>query len=197
MRPKGLKAGKDAGMKTVKTRSNQRSSYTYTDAMGRRHILKPGIHPDTGELITEETIKILHRMDDREVENNVKNTRTSVQDWEKPILEAWKKDHPDMDLPTRLHISIDISVESDEGKEEDTDKGLVAKASMAAEKTEDPMIERLHEVVEMLRPDQQELYRRIVVDEISMADVARELGLDSSAIRHRMATIRKFIKENF
>ena len=47
-------------MKTVKTWSNQRSSYTYIDAMGNRQTLKPGIHPDTGELITEETIKLLH-----------------------------------------------------------------------------------------------------------------------------------------
>ena len=185
-------------MKTIKTRSDKRSTYTYIDAYGKKCTLRPGdADPDTGYVLTEEDIKRLHRMDDNEVYNNVKNTRTPIQDWEKPSLEAWKMDHPGMELPTRMHISIDITVENDEGKDEDTDKGLVAKASMALAEAEDPMLERLHEVVEMLRPDQQELYRRIVVDEESMADVAEELRLDSSAIRHRMETIRKFIKKNF
>lgn len=136
-------------------------------------------------------------MDDNEVYNNVKNTRPPIQEWEKSIMEAWKKAHPGMDLPTRMHISIDLSVENDEGKEEDIDKGLVAKASMAAAEAGDPMLERLHEVVEMLQPEQRELYRRIVTNEECMADVAKEMGVDSSAIRHRMATIRKFIRENF
>lgn len=185
-------------MKTIKTRNDKRSTYTYTDVNGKKYTLKPGdTDPDTGYVLTEEDIKRLHRMDDNEVYNNVKNTRSPIQEWEKPILEEWKKDHPGMELPTRMHISIDISVKNDEGKDEDTDKGLVAKASMAAAEAEDPMMERLHEVIEMLRPDQQELYRRIVVNEDNMVDIAEELGLDSSAIRHRMATIRKFIKENF
>ena len=182
-------------MKTVKTRSDRRSTYTYTDAMGGRYILRAGdVDPGTGYILTEEDIKLLHRMDNVEVENNLRNTRTPVQPWEKPILEDWKKTHPDKELPTRFHISIDISVE--EGGE-DADKGLLAKASITAMKKEDPQIERLHEVVEMLRPDQQELYRRIVIEEESMVRVAEEIGLDPSAIRHRMETIRKFIKKNF
>ena len=181
-------------MKTVRTRSDRRSTYTYTDAMGKRYTLKAGDVDETGCVITEEYISMLHRLDDNEVKNNLKNTRTPVQPWEKPILEDWKKAHPDEELPTRLHISIDISVE--EGGE-DADKGLLAKASIAAMKKEDPMIERLHEAVEMLRPDQRELYRRIVMEEESMVRVAMEMGLDSSVIRHRMKAIRKKIKENF
>ena len=181
-------------MKTVKTWSNQRSSYTYIDAIGNRHTLKPGIHPDTGELITEETIKVLHQMDDREVYNNVKNTRIPVQDWEKPILEAWQKENPNMDLPTRMHISIDVSIENEE---EDVDKGLIAMARKEKKKTEDPMIERLHEVIEMLRPKQQELYRRIVMEGENPSVIAKEMGVDKSAITHRMNTIKKFIEKNF
>ena len=81
--------------------------------MGVRHTLKSGdVDQDTGYILTEEDIRRLHRMDDNEVYNNVKNTRTSVQEWGKPILEAWRQDHPGRDLPTRMHISIDISVEN-------------------------------------------------------------------------------------
>lgn len=186
-------------MKTIKTRSDKRGTYTYTDANGKKYTLKPGdIDPDTGYVLTEEDIRRLHRMDDNEVYNNVKNTKRPVEDWEKPFIEEWKEAHPYDDLPSRSHVSLDAEGEDDEGIDDDADKGYLGDASLAvAEKDESPMVSRLHEVVEMLRPDQQELYRRIVIDEESMADVAEELGLDSSAIRHRMETIRKFIKKNF
>ncbi len=84
------------------------------------------------------------------------------------------------------------------GGRNDSDKGFRGAASLAVtEKEESHMLERLHEVVQMLRPDQQELYYRIVIEEESMCEVAGVLGVDSSAIRHRMETIRKFIKKNF
>ena len=181
-------------MKTVRTRSDRRSTYTYTDAMGKRYTLKAGdVDPGTGYILTEEDIRRLHRMDDNEVKNNLRNTRTPVQSWEKPILEDWKKAHPDEDLPTRIHISIDIAGEEDG---EDTDKGLLAKASIAAMKKEDPMVERLHEVVEMLRPDQQELYRRIVIEEETLTSIAEEEGVSVMAIHNRVAKIKKFIQKN-
>ena len=182
-------------MKTVKTRSDRRSTYTYTDAMGGRYTLRVGdVDPGTGYILTEEDIKQLHRMDDNEVHNNVKNTKHPIEDWEKPLIEEWKKTHPYEEIPTRLHISIDISAREDG---EDADKGLLAKASIEAMKKEDPMVERLHEVVEMLRPDQQELYRRIVIEEESMVRVAEEMGVTKSAITHRMNTIKKIIEKNF
>jgi DNA-directed RNA polymerase specialized sigma24 family protein len=185
-------------MKTIKTRSDKRSTYTYTDAMGVRRTLKPGdVDQDTGYVLTEEDIKRLHRMDDNEVYNNVKNTRAPIQEWEKPILEAWRKDHPGMDLPTRMHISIDISVENDEGKEEDADKGLIAKASMAAAKAEDPMLERLHEVAEMLEPERRLLYQRVIIDEESLTAIAEEEGVSVAAIHNRIEKIKKFIQKNF
>lgn len=185
-------------MKTIKTRSDKRSTYTYTDAKGEKYTIKPGdIDPDTGYVLTEEDIRRLHRMDDNEVYNNVKNAKRPVEDWEKPYIEEWKKTHPYDDLPGRSHVSLDAEGEDDEGIDNDADKGYLGDASLTvAEKEDNPRLDRLHEVIEMLRPDQQELYHRIVVDEESMADVAEELGLDSSAIRHRMETIRKFIKKN-
>lgn len=52
-------------MKTKKTGSDQRSTYTYVDAKGKKYTLKPGdVDPDTGYVLTEEDIRLLHRMDD-------------------------------------------------------------------------------------------------------------------------------------
>ena len=185
-------------MKTYKTRSDKRDTYTYIDANGKQYTLSPGdVDEKTGYVLTEEDIARLHRFDDSEVYNNVKNSRIPIQDWEKPFLDEWKEAHPDQKLPTRIHISIEYTEENDEGQIEDVDKGIIAKASIAAVKTEDPMIERLREVVEMLLPEQKELYMRIVINEEKPIAIARELGVDKSAITHRMNTIKKFIKKNF
>lgn len=183
-------------MKTIKTRSNQRNTYIYTDALGVRHTLKPGdVDLDSGYVLTEEDIKRLHRMDDNEVYNNVKNTKRPVEEWEKPFIEEWKKAHPNEDLPSRSHVSLDAEGEDDEGINDDADKGYLGDASLAVTEKEDPMLDRLHEVVEMLRPDQQELYRRIITDEENPSAIAKELGVDKSAITHRMNTIKRFIEK--
>lgn len=187
-------------MKTYKTNSGNRSTYTYTDAMGKTYTIKPGDKdPITGQIVTEDMIWLLHQMDDNEVNNNVKSTRVPVQEWEEPIIAEWKAEHPGEDMPTRMHVSIDDAGEGMDGGEGDAEKGFIAKASVEAFRAgeESPMIERLHEVITMLRPDQQELYRRIVIEGENACDIARELGTDSSAVRHRMATIKAFIKNNF
>ena len=185
-------------MKTVKTRSNKRGTYTYTFDDGKKTHLAPGkVDLATGYVLTEEDIKRLHRLDDNEVYNNVKNSKPPIQDWEKPFIEEWKKAHPYDDLPSRSNVSLDAEGEDDEGIDDDADKGYLGAASLAVTEQEDPMLERLHEVVAMLRPDQQELYRRIVVNEEKPSAIAKELGVEKSAITHRMNTIKKFIEINF
>ncbi len=186
-------------MKTIKTRSNQRDTYTYTDAMGKKVVLKPGdLDPISGAVLTEEMIRQLHRFDDNEVYNNVKNSKRPVENWEKPLLEEWKKNHPYEEVPCRSHVSLDAQGEDDEGIDDGADKGYLADASMVvAEKEETPAISRLHEVIEMLRPDQKELYERIVINGEQAEDVADELGVGRTAIVNRMTRIREFIRKNF
>lgn len=186
-------------MKTIKTRSDMRSTYTYTDANGKKYTLKPGdTDPDTGYVLTEEDIKRLHRMDDNEVYNNVKNSKRPVEDWERPSIEEWKKAHPYDDLPSRSHVSLDAEGEDDEGIDDDADKGYLGDASLAvAEKEESPMVARLHEVIEMLEPERRILYQRVIVDEESLTVIAEEEGVSVTAIHNRIEKIKKFIQKNF
>ena len=185
-------------MKTVKTRSDKRGTYTYIDANGEKYTLKPGdIDPDTGYVLTEEDIQRLHRMDDREVENNLKNVKPPIQPWEKGLIEEWKKAHPYDDPPGRSNVSLDAASEDDEGVDDDSEKGYLGDASLIIMEHEEPMVERLREVVEMLRPEQQELYRRIVVNGESPEDIAKELGVGRTAILNRMTRIKENIKKNF
>lgn len=181
-------------MKTVKTRSNKRGTYTYAFDDGKKTTLAPGkVDLATGYILTEEDIKSLHRLDDREVENNLKNAKTPIQPWEREANEEWKKEHPYEDLPSRSHVSLDAMAEDGD----DPEKGYLGVASLAVMESENPMLDRLHEVVAMLRPEQQVLYQRVVVNEENMCDVAKELGVESSIVRHRMKAIREFIKKNF
>lgn len=180
-------------MKTIKTRSNQRDTYTYTDAMGKKVVLKPGDQdPISGAVLTEEMIRQLHRFDDNEVYNNVKNSKRPVEDWEKPLIAEWKQEHPYEEVPTRRHISLDL-IEEDE----DADKGVIARASISVMEQEDCRITRLHEVIEMLEPERRLLYQRVIVNEESMTVIAEEEGVSVTAIHNRIEKIKKFIQKNF
>jgi len=180
-------------MKTVKTGSKYRANYSYEDVFGEKYTLHPGdTDPITGEMITAEWIAMLHRLEDNEVYNNLKNTRLPIQKWERPVWKKWRAEHPDQDPPRRLHVSMDAV--SDE--EDDSNQRYMAEASIAVMKRqEDALQERLREAVEMLDPERRELYRRLVENEEDTQTVASDYGVDPSAIRHRMSTIRKHIEK--
>ncbi len=186
-------------MRTIKTPTNQRSTYTYIDALGKKHTIKPGdVDPDTGYILTEEDIKSLHRMDDREVDNNCKNLKSPIQPWEKPIINEWKRNHPYEDLPSRSHVSIDAEGWDDEGNDNDSDKGYCGVASLVVtEKKESPMLMRLHDIVDLLEPERRQLYQRVIVDGESLTQIAKEEGVSVVAIHNRIEKIKRFIEKNF
>ena len=182
-------------MKTYKTRN--RSTYTYVTDTGERITLCPGTDPTTGETITEEDIRRLHLMDDAEVRNNLKHARRPVEPWEKDTIEQWRADHPFEDLPDRSNVSLDAEGADEDGDADDAGKGYIAAASMAlaAQERVSPQVERLREVVEMLTPDQQKLYRRIVIEGETAVSIAHKEGVSEAAIHNRMERIKRKIKK--
>ena len=185
-------------MRTVKTRSSKRGTYTYSFNDGVSKTLKPGtVDPAAGYILTAEDIQRLHRLDDREVDNNLKNAKPPIQTWEKHLIEEWKKAHPYDDLPSRWNVSLDAAGADDEGIDDDADKGYLGEASLAVLEQADPLVERLREVVEMLEPNRRLLYKRIVDDEVDLTVIAEEEGVSVAAIHNRMEKIKRFIKKNF
>ena len=183
--------GKDKTMKFHKTGNKNRQTYTYLGLDGRKETLVPG---ENG--ITEEFILALHRMDDNEVYNNNKNRKAPVQEWEKPIIEDWKRWHPGEELPERYNVTLDMLTDTD-----DTDcigdKGAVL-LEMAVDEKEIPAdVERLREVVELLTADQKELYRMVVLEGMSLEDASKEMGISEGAVQKRMVRIRESIKRLF
>lgn len=179
--------------------SSESDTYTYTFADGTTSTIRVGDIDDNGAVITADMIRLLHQMDDREMYNNRKNTKTPIGKWEKPGIEQWKKTHPYEPLPSRYHIPLDAFTKNEEG-DNDCDKGNLAKASVsdlsADEKIKDDL-ERLHDVVSMMKPEQQWLYRRIVLEHATFSEVGKELGISKQAVSERMIVIRNFIKKNF
>lgn len=85
---------------------------------------------------------------------------------------------------TRRHVSLDM-VEADEGMQFADPSSLPMTESAA----------RLHEAMEQLRPDQQELIQSIYFDDMSVNDYAASKGVTPGAISQRFATVAKKLKK--
>lgn len=73
-------------MRFHKTYKSCRTTYTYEFGDGTDFTLRPG---EKG--VTEFDIQLLHRLDDREVENNVASCKPPRTDKEKEEIKSWKK----------------------------------------------------------------------------------------------------------
>lgn len=181
-------------MKFRKTPSSQRGTYKYVyyDDNGKFIVeLVPGV-----DGVTELDILECHRADDREVYNNIKNSRPKLSVEEKQQIKEWEENHHDDWSQKNWNLSLD-SVTIDDGA---ADKSVVLFAASnikMSENTPDPMVERLREVVELLTPDQQSLYHKIVIEEIPQVEIAEQLGITKQALQSRWKKIQTKIKKLF
>lgn len=179
--------------------SEKADYYTYTFSDGTTSTVRVGGIDENGAIITADMIRLLHQMDDKEIYNNRKNTKTPIGKWEVPGINRWKAAHPGEPLPTRYHIPLDTLTKSEEG-DNDCDKGNLAKASLSDSSVNEELkddIDRLHEVVAMMSPAQQWVYKKIFVEGYTMTALAAELGTTKMAVSRRVKRIQNFIKKNF
>ncbi len=176
-------------MRFRKTPLNQRGTYTYHFAAGESVTLTPGKNG-----VTELDIKALHSAGDSEVYFNIKNTRPKLTEEEKAAIKDWEDKHPGEEAPKNWNLSIESL--QDDGV--DLDKSsILADASYSPFEDVSPEVERLREVVEMLTPDQQALYRRVFLLEESQVEIAAELGITKQALQSRLNKIKAKIKKNY
>ena len=110
-------------------------------------------------------------MDDNEVYNNKEHGALFKSGEADP--EVWRKDHLGMDLPTRC-ISIDISVENDEGKKR-MPTGSDRKASMVGPRRKTRCWNGCMKWLRCLNLSGV-LYQRVIIDEESLTAIAEEEG---------------------
>jgi DNA-directed RNA polymerase specialized sigma subunit, sigma24 homolog len=179
-------------MKFRKTPLKQRGTYKYYDENGKLIAkLIPGV-----DGVTELDILEYHRADDREVYNNIKNARPKMTDEEKQQYKDWEEQSDWRMFDKNWTVSIDAL--SEEGNSSDKSDIWVQVHNRQQEIDEvDPMIERLHEVVMMLTPEQQELYRLVYIEEIPQVQIAEKLGITKQALQSRLNKIKTKIKKIF
>ena len=88
---------------------------------------------------------------------------------------------------TRRHVSLDGMDYEGElfASAEDTEREAVRREDMA----------RLYSAMEALSPSQRELVEKVYFEERKITDIAREEGVDKSAVSHRLERIHKKLKK--
>lgn len=174
-------------MKFQKTATNQRSIYVYSfiDEKGMRTLISIEEGKDD---VTAEHIKLLHALDDAEVYNNIKNSKPSIQEWEKPAIEEWKHKHPNDELPKRWNISINEMVGSDENVEREE---FISASSIEDEESD--VMRCLHELYETFSELQKEIYNKVFIEGMSYSAVAKERGKSEASVRKVANRIKKII----
>ena len=176
-----------------KTPRTQRGTYTYEFADGQRVTIVPN-----AEGCTEIDIRQLHRLDDHEVYVNIKGSRTPVEEWQKPLMEEWQKNHPGEQLVKNWNLSLDSMLDS-EGGEDDATTGYLKAAlyrnAMEAEAAASPT-QRMRELVEGMKPRQQAVYQLAMLDHIPNTHVARMLGVSEGMIRKDIKAIERVFRED-
>ena len=175
-----------------KTRWNRRETYTYEFADGQKVTVAPG---EAG--CTQIDIRRLHSMDDHEVYVNIKVSRPGVEDWQKPLLEQWRKDHPGEAPERNWNLSLDAMLDAD-GGEEDVNTGYVKGAlyRMATEEESSSPGVRMRELVSGMTPRRQAVYQLAMLDRIHNTRVAKMLGVSECMGRKDIKAIRQvFLKD--
>lgn len=168
-----------------KTPANERGNYKYHTATGKTFVITP-------EQVGAENIQLLHASDDAIVYNNIKNSRPQIQAWQKPVIEQWKKDHPDEELPKNWNISMDGLTQTEES---DCSSYMKELAEKTADAERDPQKELLYEKVEELPEEEQKLFYMYFIDELSQQDIADVFGVSQNTISKRIRRLQIKLKE--
>ena len=179
-------------MKFRKTPLKQRSTYIYYDAEGNIVAeLVPG-----ADGVTELDIKMLHQADDREVYNNLKNSKPKLSDDEKQGIKEWEQRTGHEWTEKNYNLSFDAVAEDGEGNDKSKLWYQVFNIKQETEEV-DPEVERMREVIMQLTPAQQDLYRLVYLEEKPQVEVAAMLGIKKQALYSKLKKIHRRIEKLF
>ena len=160
-------------MKFRKTYYYDRTDYTYTDLSGNKVTLHVGDKsPIDGKPVTAELIKKLHALDDAEVYNNLKNSRTASGSW---------------------YISLDVFFGEDDGS--DIDRSSIM--SEICSKDDNPDAERLWEIVDALPPKTRIACRLVWYEGYTMTEAAKIMNCSKANISKLISRAEKAVREKF
>lgn len=206
----------------MKTDRKDRGTYTYryhrTEKNGDRVqditeevTLIPG---EDG--VTKDDIKLLHSLDDHDVYENLKSRKPEREGWEQKIIDDYKADfirkfrerhgyNPDPAyvtdtvneaFPKNWTASIEDLTEGQTDDDSIGDKSSVldsARSAFGVPHKKTPAEERLEELRDTWSESWQEIYGRVLIGGESIVSIARERGVNESAVRKTVRKIRAAI----
>jgi len=193
-------------------RGNYKYRYTMTDDEGHEYECCDTLCPGEDGL-TEADIATLHKFDDREVSNNIKNHKPRrdvkeqrmIREWRKNFIADFKErygyepDPEDVDYfqEERFPKNWTLSLDSPEfyGIDE-SESRIFESASYEVDYDAIVIYNRALEIVSTLNEEQQEIFRRVFVEGEPQAEVARDMGIANrqsmtKRINRILAQIRK------
>lgn len=191
-------------MRIHKTPLWEREEYNYDFVDGTKLTLSPG-----KDGVTELDIKELHRLDDREVENNIKNGRPKRTVEQKKEIKAWKyeyaqafenrhgyapndtnlKEVADMTFPANWTISID------EVNDTIMDRAsfLYDRKQRAKDEYQEEIEEHIALLIKDLTKREKQVYHLVVEKDLKKYEAGRCLGISGSYVSRVMKKIRAII----
>lgn len=201
-------------MKIHKTSSKHRMTYRYTGQTTEVTVLLPESQKPTGVVLSvkdemryvpDHWIHDLHNLDDCIVRNNLKNLGIPLTKEEREAREAdqalWEEEHPGEAYPDRYnsrrwHIRLDDvpqGMNNDPDNRSGDKRGILVEISEQLMPSEDPAIERLHEIVDGFSEEWQDIYDMVYLQGYSIRAAGRELGYTEPTIRRIVHKIKDAI----
>lgn len=145
-----------------------------------------------GDGVTVEFLRDLHRMDNSEVQQNYRQARKPMTEKEKEDIDRWRRDpdHPDRlreyQFPEnyqRWNLSIDSQSDEEEGTNALDRDPVMVTAWYRTHETQDTQRDLVRDFVGTLSDRQQELYRLVYIQGLSINEAAEAMG-----VTHQRAT---------
>jgi len=168
-----------------KTPTAERGVYNY-------HSVTGAVVHISCENVSPEMIQLLHRMDDNEVYNNIKNNRTRPTAAQRKAIAEWEEQHPGEEAPTNWNLSLDGLLDGDNPDHSSYMKEL---ADMQIRDECDPLRELLHEWIAEMPPDSQKLFHMLYIEEKTQAEIALEFGISQKAVSKRKQKLENDLRE--
>lgn len=188
-------------MRVKKTRQDQRGVYRYPvdvpDGRGGYRRSYNVVRPGEGG-VTEVWIRDLHRLDDNEVANNVKNGHPKLTAKQKDAKKEWEEAHPGEKFDMNWNLSLDYIAG-------DTDDGELDKSSVLAGASYDPFDEDVPDEVLKLRKiaatkmtdRQRQAYQLIGLEGYSRTEAAKIMGVSVKVAKVHYDKAIECIKKYF
>ena len=180
----------------------KQTSYTYESVTGE--IIT--IYPDENAGVTIDLIRELHRADNREVEQNLRQVRKPMTEAERRDITAWRADDSDdhpprtkADFPekyNRWNIFFDQFWLDDGGNALDCDPAM-ARAWANTQHEVPPEVERLREFIKTLPNRQQQYFYLVYIEGKTQREAAEIMGVNTKRASKLDAQVRANIRKHF